>query len=441
MKSRPNKQLLITRLNDKGYGLAVDENNREYLILNSLPGETVVAEIFKKKGSKLYGKAVEIMEKSIHRAEPKDEHFLSSSPWQNMSIDYEIEIKKDLINKAFEELGQLKIQDFDIYTQNESKSWNYRNKVEFGFYGDENEQIFLSFFMRGGSFGKYPLPFGDSLLKEKINLEALKIVKYLNTQNIRAKDLKTLILRYSNYEDKVTISLFVKNPNISFTDLKSLLNENVKGISIFYSNPNCPASIVSNTQEVLGDMDLIEKIDNTIIKFGWDNFFQVNISVFEQCIKDIKDQLKNINSSKSKDIIDMYAGVGTIGLLLKDYANNITGVEIFPGSKIQAMYNANQNNLKNYTFFETPSEKALDEIVNNKIIILDPPRAGLHVDVVNKLIEVSPEYIVYLSCNYQTQAENISILKQVYDITFFKGYNFYPHTPHVETLMILKLKK
>jgi len=137
--------------------------------------------------------------------------------------------------------------------------------------------------------------------------------------------------------------------------------------------------------------------------------------------------------SDDEHIVDMYAGVGTIGLSLGQ-ASEL--VEIDLATAAMARRNAGGRKV-----IETSTEKALDYITPDKTIVFDPPRAGLHDKVAGRLLEVQPKKILYLSCNPATQARDLGLLQDKYKIIFFEGYNFFPHTPHIESLAVLELKK
>lgn len=144
--------------------------------------------------------------------------------------------------------------------------------------------------------------------------------------------------------------------------------------------------------------------------------------------------------SDDKPVVDLYSGVGTIGLTIG--GKNVTLVEINEHAVVEMKRNIKAlDREKAVKAILAPSESALEHINGQSTIIVDPPRAGLHEDVVNKLLETMPERIVYLSCNPVTQARDTARLAEKYGIRYHKGYNFFPRTPHIEHLVILDLKK
>ena len=143
---------------------------------------------------------------------------------------------------------------------------------------------------------------------------------------------------------------------------------------------------------------------------------------------------------KGKPTVDLYSGVGTIGLTIG--GENVTLVEINEPAVIEMKRNIKAlDREKAVKAILAPSESVLENITKDSIIIVDPPRAGLHEDVINKLLESEPERIIYLSCNPVTQARDTARLAEKYGIKYHEGYNFFPRTPHIENLVILDLKK
>lgn len=443
-------EVTIESLNERGYGVATHPEKGQVLILNALPGEKIIARPFKKKKGKLLATAVDFKTKSEHRVEQKDDHFTSSSPWQIMTLDYESTIKKELIHRAFEEQN-LQLPEFDVVPEfkNADDSWHYRNKVEFSLYADEDEKVTIAFHKRDGGYGKFPIYKGSSIAAEQINKTAYKIVDFINKKQWRAKQLKGLLVRYSHTTKTCVACLYAKDEELKVNqkEIEQLVDNSLVGLMVVHSTAKSPAYVLTNSLAEHGDKNLYDTVLNTRIDYSYDGFFQVNIPVFEQTMQDLVDNLcKTIEKSDKKDIklFDLYAGVGTIGLVLAKNIPDIKhvfGIEIFPGTREKALKNAEQNGIKNYEFIESAAEHALEHLKDVDILVIDPPRAGLHQDVVDKIKEIKPKTLVYLSCNYKTQAENMTQLQELYELDFYQAYNYYPHTPHVETLGVWKLRR
>ena len=147
---------------------------------------------------------------------------------------------------------------------------------------------------------------------------------------------------------------------------------------------------------------------------------------------------KWIDYSEKMPTLDLYSGVGTIGLTIG--GDDITLVEINEHAVAEMQRNITKLNRANAKAILAPSEKSLEYITGEQIVIVDPPRAGLHADVVRRLLETTPPRIIYLSCNPVTQARDVALLQQSYRIVHHRGYNFFPRTPHIEHLVVLDKK-
>jgi 23S rRNA (uracil1939-C5)-methyltransferase len=169
-------EVSIERVNERGYGVGYVAD-QEIQVLNALPGEVVQTRVFKKKKGVLFGTAEEFIKTSSNRIEPVEDHFTSCSPWQIMEYSYEQEIKKDLVKSLFIEQGITLSADHDIVFPDESDRFGYRNKIEYSFYIDDNEELHFAFFKREGSRGKFP-HHGCVLAPEKVNQVAEQFLDF-----------------------------------------------------------------------------------------------------------------------------------------------------------------------------------------------------------------------------------------------------------------------
>ena len=268
-----------------------------------------------------------------------------------------------------------------------------------------------------------------------------------------------------------------------------------QGGEIIYSDPRSPASRITERLALFGNTTLTDTILGVPFHYACEGFFQVNIPVYEQALRDMREwmshncsdnQQRVISQKKSgqhreskqhgssnsfsegfafpakarqerqldqlaarrpeeKDVcetgepaLDLYAGVGTIGLTIG--GGNVTLVEINADAVREMQRNIAELDRTDARAVLAPSEQALDHITGKEIVIVDPPRAGLHPDVIATLLQKLPPRIIYLSCNPVTQARDVALLQQNYHIVHHRGYNFFPRTPHVEHLIILDKK-
>lgn len=338
---------------------------------------------------------------------------IATHPWVSLGLSEEIDIKDGILKESFQREGiELDTAEFIVA----GNILNYRNKMEYGFWGDDQGLWFAHF--RRGSHGKIKVQ--DSLLtNDYINDAGHALLDELTRHNIRATDLKSVILR-SDHNGKVAAALFVRDEN--FTQLG--LPKALQGLTVYYSNPKSPASVPTKLLYRLGDTILHDLLLGTRLSYDVLSFFQVNLPVFEKALEDIKDKI-----GTSANIVDMYAGVGTIGLCV----NAQKLIELDDSNISMARANAG----KHVEVIAASTEQSLEHISSDATIVFDPPRAGLHAKVIDRISEVLPEKIVYLSCNPATQARDVAKLRDKYDISFARGYNFFPRTPHIESLVIL----
>ncbi len=430
----------IEKLIFGGQGLA-HVDGKVVFVWNVLPGEIVDIEIVKKKKDYLEAIAINIVEASAERVEPKDKHFLSTSPWQIMSYKTENKWKKEISIETYKKLGGLAFENIDPEIVYPEEEYGYRNKMEFSFYevGEtspltpllQGEGKFKLAFFERGKKNKFPLEKSE-LADPVINKTATEILNWVNKQGLERRNLKTLIVRSDGKGNSIS-ALFIKD-EIEFDNFPKL-NKNNLGFQIYYSTHKCPASVPTKLLYSEGQDFLIVDLFGTKLKFGLLSFFQVHIPIFTKALQDI---IEHIGSGKS--VVDFYSGVGSIGLPLAQNQKQVILVDSNEEAIEYAKENIKLNNLDNCEAHCVTAEKMTDIITRDKTIVLDPPRAGLHGDVTKKLLEAEPPKIIYLSCNLSTQARDVKILSEKYRITFCRLYNFFPRTPHVEGLVVLERK-
>lgn len=409
-----------------GQALGTLEDGRKVFFWNALPGEIVTEyDITKQKSHFVEAIAAKIENPSKFRVEPKDTCFLSTSPWQIIDWDYENQLKIDLVVEIFRE-HHIDIKKPEIFTDN--NPYFYRNKMEYALYWNNKlNKIELAFHARG-SHRKIPVT-TSSIERPEIFTKAQQIIDDLNSRHEEARKYQSILLR-SNQNGEVSGGLY----------------ENHKPHPVFKNL----------TDDILGQT----------YSYSPNGFFQINLPVYELALKEIKKHISTNN------VLDLYAGVGTIGLsVARD--KQLTLVEVDKSAYKELERNcftgqgdttSEEHNHRRGDYGATEprnggregafrrsdvalpkpvlakSEDVLDFINLNQTVILDPPRAGCDKKLINKLLEVEPQTIIYLSCNPTTQARDVKILLDKYKIEDVKTFNFFPHTPHIENLVILSLK-
>jgi 23S rRNA (uracil1939-C5)-methyltransferase len=428
------KQIEATLTLDKivggGQALGTLDDGRKAFVWGALPGETVTIDVTKKKSKFVEGVVNEIHVSSPNRVKPVDrDSYLSTSPWQIMTFDSEQHYKAALIEEAFELHDIVLPNPIEVYS--DGVEYGYRNKVEFSWWGDATdgvETLDLAFFRRGTK-GKIPV-MGTSLARPEINTLAQAIRDLLHTKGVSGRSLKTLLIRCNRQGDCIW-QLYVKDEIDVITkhDAEKLP---AKGGELIFSDPRSPASRITKRLAQFGDTVLTDTIRATPFRYATEGFFQVNVPVYEQSLQDMSQWLEG------KPVVDMYSGVGTIGITIG--GPDAILVEVDENAVREMKRNIAELGMQAQAIL-APSEKALEYITSDRTIIVDPPRAGLHADVVNKLLESKPSRIIYLSCNPVTQARDVALLGDIYGIRYHRGYNFFPRTPHIEHLVILDLKQ
>lgn len=426
-KPFPIVQVTLEKIVGGGQTLGTLEDGRKLFVWGGLPDEEVRVQITKKKSSYAEGVVVEVLKASSERVEPKDPgSYLSTSPWQIMTLDTEQRYKAALIEEAFE-LHDIVLPDpIEVYS--DGVEYGYRNKVEFSFWFEtETQKLSLAFFHRG-THGKIAIE-GTSLAKDVINDKGLEVLAVLNELGIIGRTLKTLLIRASANND-VAWQLYVKEDDFPTEAFLAKFPSTENG-EVIFSNPKSPASVIT---ERLSEptKPLSDTLVETPFRYATEGFFQINLPVYERSLTDMREWI-----TPGSQTVDLYSGVGTIGLTIG--GDDVTLVEINEHAVREMERNVTELD-KKATPVLAASENALDYIVSDKVIIVDPPRAGLHEAVIDQLLDAKPPRIIYLSCNPVTQARDVARLAESYGIKAHRGYNFFPHTPHIEHLVVLDLK-
>ncbi|HYC34615.1 MAG TPA: methyltransferase [Candidatus Paceibacterota bacterium] len=416
-------EVKIEKFNIDGSG-HVRLDGRDFHIWNALPEEVVAIEITAKKKGKREAKVTNHLSASPLRIAPLEDHFTSCSPWQILSLQDEQKFKKEIALRVFKDLPEVSslLASNDPFTN--SVRQNYRHKMEYHVYTDDENNFHLGFF---GRTEKKKIPCGECALATKaLNDLATKIISWLDQVKFPRPLLKTIIVR-SNTKGEAIAALFAKTKEID-----PLLNSPFPNLTIYYSNPKSPASVADETLVEAKQNTLKETLCGIEFTYGIMSFFQINPQVFEEALRDISEFIEEGSS-----VVDFYSGVGTIGLSLKGKVRDLVLVEENKDAVAFAKQNILENNIKNAEAYLGQAHDLREYISRDKILIIDPPRGGLHPKVIKKILSEKPPRIIYLSCNIESQARDLKELEEGYDPIFARLYNFFPMTPHVESLVIL----
>jgi 23S rRNA (uracil1939-C5)-methyltransferase len=430
-KQLPLVEVSLDRIIGGGQAIGTLDDGKKCMVWGGLPGERVVVQVTRKKSSYVEGYVTEVITASAERVKPHDPgSYLSTSPWQIINFEAESHYKSALIEEAFE-LHDI-VLPVPITVWSDGQEYGYRNKVEFSFWFDTDiMQLKLAFFRRG-SHGKVAVD-GTSLAADSINQTGVTVLKALRELKIDGRTIKTLLIR-TNREEQVAWQLYVKDESFdSAPFLERAVTPNTINAEIIFSNPRSPASVITKRLAASSDNRLSDTILDVPFSYATEGFFQINLPVYEQALNDMKEWIP-----ADKPVIDLYSGVGTIGLTIG--GEKVTLIESNEHAVREMERNITELKRTGAEAVLAYSEKALDHINGDATVIVDPPRAGLHEDVVARLLETAPGRIVYLSCNPVTQARDVAKLAEKYGIRHHQGYNFFPRTPHIEHLVILDKK-
>lgn len=364
-------------------------DGRKIFAWGGLPNETVKVQLTKLKKSYAEGIVTEVIKASPHRVEPRDECYLSTSPWQIMTPELEVKSKSNLVVESFTQAG---VDLPWVEIKGDGRFYNYRNKMEYSLWWDHDTNKIWPAFHKRSSHQKI-LVNKSSIERPEIWAECQRVINELNDNGDEARRYQSLLIR-CNQAGEVSGALFEMNK---------------------------PHPTMKNLSDKILDRDY---------SYSPNGFFQINLPVYEMALKDMA------NYVSTDKVVDMYSGVGTIGLSIAG-DRQLTLVETD-----NSAYGELENNLRlqgsTAAGVHAKSEEALEYITDNTTIILDPPRAGLDKKVIDRLIETKPPIIIYLSCNPATQARDVAMLMGEYRITHNQPYNFFPRTPHIENLVVLK---
>lgn len=398
------ERIKIQKLIPGGQALGTLADGKKIFLWNALPGETVTRVLItKQKPHFVEGIAEEIANPAPQRVAPQDTCYLSTSPWQIFDYDFELAEKQELVREVFRqqgiEFGQTKLrQDSQLYdleiptTISDGQAYHYRNKMEYALYYDHDRgQIYPAFRARG-SHAKVPVE-KSSLERPEIFAQAQAIIAELNARGEEARKYQSLLLR-SNQSGEISGGLLENHrPHPRFPQLK----DQILGHAYSYS-PN--------------------------------GFFQINLPVYELALLEIR------NWVETDKVLDLYAGVGTIGLsVARD--RELVLVECDKSAFREMEQNCQGASARPVL---AKSESALEYIQPDQTVILDPPRSGCQPELIEKLLSVQPQRIVYLSCNPATQARDVAALLAGYRPIKVLPFNFFPRTPHIENLVVLERK-
>lgn len=436
------------------------------------PGDIVDIQVFKKKSNCFDGKIVNIVKESDKRVKPVCQHFglCGGCKWQHLDYQWQLYYKQKQVKDNLDRIAKIEYPEITPILGCE-KQYYYRNKVEYSF----SNRKWLTDGAPAGTYTEeqckgfgYHLPglFDRVIDIEHCYLQAepsneirlfikeFTMEKGLSYHNVRAHQgtMRNVIVRCNGKGEFMVIIIINEENSIVRNELIPALSEKFPQIIsiMLVINPKFNDTISDLPFECLkGDPYLIETMNSPRIGFedlsfrvGPVSFFQTNVYQAERLYKAAFD-LADVSGDEL--MYDLYTGTGTIALYFSRFVKKVVGIEYVEEAIADARINAQINNIDNATFYAGDMAKVLDDafIVENgtpDIIVTDPPRAGMADKVIEQLKKIKAKKIIYISCNPATQARDLQLLNDFYEVVAVQPVDMFPHTQHVENIASLKLR-
>lgn len=451
----------IIDISTEGAGVGKFEG-KVYFIQGAVPGDVVNAEISKSKKDWAEGRLTQLNTPSKERISAECQHFglCGGCKWQHLNYSAQLRYKQKFVKDAFERIGKINPVNFHQIIQSNS-IFHYRNKLEFSFSSFRwltTEDINGGVANRNGLGFHIPgrfdkifhvnecllMPDFCNEIRNFVHEKAQELdISYFDPK-FQTGNLRSLTIRWSSRNEwMVLLSAFDVNEKVEvllneikskFQEINSLLavqnqkrNETIQDLEI---------------QTFYGRSYIEEEMDGLVFKISAKSFFQTNSKQAKELYKTAID----FSAIKNSDVVyDLYTGTGTIANYVARNARFVVGIEYVDDAVKYAYENSRINSLSNTTFISGDMKNVLNDELFSKygkpdVIITDPPRAGMHEDVVRTLLKIEAPLITYISCNPATQARDCAILGEKYSVEHVQPVDMFPHTTHVESIAILKLK-
>ena len=467
MRNKNKKVILqnlpVTDYAAEGKALA-KQDGKVIFISGAVPGDVADVLLVKNKKDWAEGRVIEIKEYSKERVNPFCRHFgiCGGCKWQMLPYEKQLTYKQKEVEQNLKRIGKIDLPDM-LPIVGGSDTIHYRNKIEFTFSNKRYllpEEIDSGNTIREGALGFHVprifdkvIDIEECFLMDDVNNQIRNTIRSFALENnfsfydIREHTgwLRNIIIRLcTTGELMVNICL---NYDVE-EDRKKLFDHLLKMVpsitTLLYTiNPKWNDSIYDLTPQVyFGKGYAIEKLEEFQFKISAKSFFQTNTKQAEQ----LYTITRNFAALTGNEIVyDLYCGTGSIGIFLSRQAKKIIGVEVIEEAIIDAKENATLNDIGHAEFFAGD----VIRVCNNEffsihgrpdVIITDPPRAGMHEKLIYKLLEIGAPKIVYVSCNTATQARDIGLLSEKYNVEKIQPVDMFPHTHHIECVVLLKLK-
>lgn len=447
----------------KGKAVAKAPDGRVIFINNAVPGDVVTVQTFKKKKAFYEASVTSISKYSEKRVEPVCPHFgvCGGCKWQNLGYEHQLYYKQKEVAQNLQRIGKIELPEFQPILGSE-KQYFYRNKMEFSFSDNKwltLEQIKSDKVIENRNALGFHIPgMWDKILdldicylqadpsnaiRDFIKAKAEELnLAFFNTRN-QEGFLRTLMIRTTStgevmvliqffHEDEENRKLLLNAVAEEFPQITSLLYViNSKGNDTLYDQ---------DIKLFFGRDHIFEEMEGLQFKINAKSFYQTNS---EQAFELYKITRDFAGLSGNELVYDLYTGTGTIAQFVAKKAQKVIGVEAVPDAIEAAKANALLNKIENVEFYVGDMKKVFNEEFiaahgRPDVVITDPPRDGMHADVVAQLINLEAQKIVYVSCNSATQARDLALLDAKYKVTKVQPVDMFPQTHHVENVVLLE---
>lgn len=465
------ENIAVTDASSDGQSIARTD---EYVIFikGAVPGDVVDLQITRKKSKYREANTIAVRSASDKRVAPVCKHFgtCGGCKWQNMSYEWQLFYKQKQVSDALTRLAKIELPEFQKILPSQ-KVYFYRNKLEYTFsnkkwltieqindkdlsFGDETGEISRNAlgFHIPGMFDKILDIDTCYLQEEPSNAIRNEIRAYALEHRLPFFDLReqvgllrNIIIRSTSTGEWMLIVSFFYNDKENIKKLLDHVSEKFPQITSLQYVINSKKNDTISDLEIIsykGNDSIYENMEGLKFKIGPKSFYQTNSEQAYELYKITRD----FAGIKNTDVVyDLYTGTGTIANFVAHQAKKVVGVEYIPAAIEDAKINSSINNITNTVFFAGDMKDVLNDafiLQNGKpdVIITDPPRAGMHDDVTNKILEIAPQRIVYVSCNPATQARDLQLLDAKYKVTKIQPVDMFPQTHHVENVVLLELK-
>ena len=446
----------------KGKTVAKTDKGAIIFLNSGVPGDVVDISTYKKRKGFYEGNIVKFHTLSEHRTEPVCEHFgvCGGCKWQHMKYDAQLIFKQKEVAENLKRIGKLDLPELKPILAVENPYW-YRNKMEFSFSNQRwltKEEVDSGIEINRNALGFHKPGMWDKIVDvDKCHLQADPsnairnfVRSYAHKNELTFFDpknqvgfLRSLMIRTSSTDEvMIVLQIFHKEDAILFPLLDAVATEFTNLISIQYVI-NGKANDTIYDQEIVcykGQDFITEVMEDLQFKITAKSFYQTNSLQAYELYKVVR-ELADLKGDEL--VYDLYTGTGTIAQFVAQNALKVVGVDVVPDSIEAAKTNAIHNKIDN-VFFETGDMKDIfteDFITRHgkaSVVITDPPRDGMHKDVVQQLLYLNPERIVYVSCNSATQARDLYLMKENYRVIASQAVDMFPQTHHVENVVLLE---